>query len=111
MISLTAEYALRAVVHLAAGEGDNPSQTVGQIAAATRVPAALRRSPSHGLIQPASANSAVQITSMPSTSHSSDSASRRWTSCLRCSSADSGSSTRLTVTSGFSAEKAAMASL
>lgn len=39
IISRTAEYALRAVVHLAAGSGDNPSQTVGQIAASTRVPA------------------------------------------------------------------------
>src|SRR5688572_3492521 len=38
MISLTAEYALRAMVHLAAS-ADNPSQNVGQIAAATRVPA------------------------------------------------------------------------
>ena len=39
MISRTAEYALRAVVHLAAAaDGDNPSRTVGQIAAATRVP-------------------------------------------------------------------------
>ena len=37
MISLTAEYALRAVVHLAAGS-DTPSQTVGQIAAGTQVP-------------------------------------------------------------------------
>jgi Rrf2 family nitric oxide-sensitive transcriptional repressor len=39
MISRTAEYALRAVVHLAAvADGDSPSRTVGQIAAATRVP-------------------------------------------------------------------------
>jgi Rrf2 family protein len=37
MISRTAEYALRAMVHLAAT--DDPSQTVGQIAAGTRVPA------------------------------------------------------------------------
>lgn len=37
MISLTAEYALRAMVHLAASP-DNPSQTVGQIAAGTCVP-------------------------------------------------------------------------
>lgn len=39
IISRTAEYALRAMVHLAAANGDNPSQTVGQIAASTRVPA------------------------------------------------------------------------
>lgn len=39
IISRTAEYALRAVVHLAAANVDNPSQTVGQIAASTRVPA------------------------------------------------------------------------
>lgn len=39
VISRTAEYALRAVVHLAADSGANPSQTVGQIAAGTRVPA------------------------------------------------------------------------
>jgi Rrf2 family nitric oxide-sensitive transcriptional repressor len=39
MISRTAEYALRAVVHLAAAaNSDSPSRTVGQIAAATRVP-------------------------------------------------------------------------
>ncbi len=37
MFSQTAEYALRAVVHLASGEEE--SQTVGQIAAGTRVPA------------------------------------------------------------------------
>jgi Rrf2 family protein len=37
MISLTAEYALRAMVHLAAST-DWPSQTVGQIAAGTQVP-------------------------------------------------------------------------
>ena len=37
IISLTAEYALRAVVHLA-GSGDDLSQTVGQIAEGTRVP-------------------------------------------------------------------------
>jgi len=36
MISRTAEYALRAMVHLAAT--DTPSQTVGQIATGTRVP-------------------------------------------------------------------------
>src|SRR3954452_10657101 len=41
------------------------------------------------------ANSAVQITSMPITSHSDDLAWRRWTSWLRCSSADSESSSRL----------------
>jgi Rrf2 family protein len=39
VISRTAEYALRAVVHLAAVEGESVSQTVGQIAAGTRVPA------------------------------------------------------------------------
>jgi Rrf2 family protein len=39
VISRTAEYALRAVVHLAAGEDESASQTVGQIAAGTRVPA------------------------------------------------------------------------
>ena len=39
IISQTAEYALRAIVHLAAGNDDNPSQTVGQIAEGTRVPA------------------------------------------------------------------------
>lgn len=38
IISLTAEYALRAVLHLAALNEDNPSQTVGQIANGTRVP-------------------------------------------------------------------------
>lgn len=38
MISRTAEYALRAVVHLAAGESEMASQTVGQIALGTRVP-------------------------------------------------------------------------
>jgi DNA-binding IscR family transcriptional regulator len=39
MISLTAEYALRAVVHLAALEGQvNPGATVAQIARGTRVP-------------------------------------------------------------------------
>lgn len=37
IISLTAEYALRAMVHLATDE--SASQTVGQIAAQTRVPA------------------------------------------------------------------------
>ncbi|HEX8834291.1 MAG TPA: Rrf2 family transcriptional regulator [Abditibacteriaceae bacterium] len=36
IISLTAEYALRAIVHLATDE--NASQTVGQIAQGTRVP-------------------------------------------------------------------------
>src|SRR5215203_6971701 len=46
---------------------------------------------------------------MPSTSHSSDSASRRWTSCVRCSSADSGSSTSFTVTFGFSFLKSSIA--
>lgn len=39
VISRTAEYALRAVVHLAAAEGESVSQTVGQIAAGTHVPA------------------------------------------------------------------------
>lgn len=40
MISRTAEYALRAVVHLAAaGDGEAALRTVGQIAAETRVPA------------------------------------------------------------------------
>ncbi len=39
VISRTAEYALRAVVHLAAAEGESVSQTVGQIAAGTQVPA------------------------------------------------------------------------
>jgi Rrf2 family transcriptional regulator, nitric oxide-sensitive transcriptional repressor len=40
MISRTAEYALRAVVYLAAGVNiGRPSQTVGEIATATRVPA------------------------------------------------------------------------
>jgi Rrf2 family protein len=39
VISRTAEYALRAVVHLAAGEDESASQTVGQIAEGTRVPA------------------------------------------------------------------------
>jgi hypothetical protein len=39
IISRTAEYALRAVVHLAAGEDESASQTVGQIAEGTRVPA------------------------------------------------------------------------
>ena len=38
IISRTAEYALRAVVHLAAAEGETVSQTVGQIAAGTQVP-------------------------------------------------------------------------
>src|SRR5919112_6715910 len=37
MISRTAEYALRAVVHLAA-RGESGSQTLGQIAGGTRVP-------------------------------------------------------------------------
>jgi hypothetical protein len=55
------------------------------------------------------ANSAVQMTSRPSTSHSSDSARRRWTSWARCSSADSGSSTSFTVTSEFSFLKASIA--
>src|SRR4051795_2508861 len=44
------------------------------------------------------ANSAVQITSMPITSHSGDLASSRWTSWLRCSSADSESSNRVALT-------------
>ena len=39
MISQTAEYALRAIVHLASVESGESSQTVGQIAAGTRVPA------------------------------------------------------------------------
>lgn len=38
IISLTAEYALRAVLHLAAADGESASQTVGQIAAGTLVP-------------------------------------------------------------------------
>lgn len=38
MISLTAEYALRAVLHLAAVSEGHPSLTVGQIAEATHVP-------------------------------------------------------------------------
>lgn len=38
MISRTAEYALRAVLHLAAANGESVSQTVEQIAAGTRVP-------------------------------------------------------------------------
>ena len=38
IISRTAEYALRAIVHLAAAEGETVSQTVGQIAAGTQVP-------------------------------------------------------------------------
>lgn len=38
IVSRTAEYALRAVVHLAAAEGETISQTVGQIAAGTQVP-------------------------------------------------------------------------
>lgn len=38
MISRTAEYALRAVVHLAAREGEEISQTVVEIARGTRVP-------------------------------------------------------------------------
>jgi len=38
MISQTAEYALRALVHLAAVRSEQPSQTVGQIAKETRVP-------------------------------------------------------------------------
>src|SRR3954468_18062506 len=44
------------------------------------------------------ANSAVQITSIPITSHSGDFASSRWTSWLRCSSADSDSSNRVALT-------------
>ena len=39
MISQTAEYALRAMVHLAATSREQPPQTVEQIAAGTRVPA------------------------------------------------------------------------
>ena len=39
IISLTAEYALRAMLHLSALSADNASQTVGQIATGTRVPA------------------------------------------------------------------------
>lgn len=39
MFSQTAEYALRAVVHLATVEDEPAPQTVGQIAAVTRVPA------------------------------------------------------------------------
>lgn len=38
IISRTAEYALRAIVHLAAAEGETVSQTVGQIAHGTQVP-------------------------------------------------------------------------
>ena len=38
MISRTAEYALRALVYLAAVQGEQPSQTVEQIAAGTRIP-------------------------------------------------------------------------
>jgi Rrf2 family protein len=38
MISLTAEYALRAVLHLAALGEEQPCHTVGQIAAGTQVP-------------------------------------------------------------------------
>src|SRR5918996_718747 len=47
------------------------------------------------------ANSAVQITSERNTSHSPDLASWRWTNWLRCSSADSGNSSSLTVMPGF----------
>lgn len=39
MISKTAEYALRAVVHLASPASETASQTLGQIAEATQVPA------------------------------------------------------------------------
>lgn len=41
MISQTAEYALRALVHMATvlHNSDQPSQTIGQIAAGTQVPA------------------------------------------------------------------------
>src|SRR5215211_5509887 len=51
--------------------------------------------------QPCPANSAVQITSMPSTSHSLDLARRRWISCVRWSSADVGSSRSLALESGY----------
>src|SRR3954452_425409 len=44
------------------------------------------------------AHSAVPITSMPITSHSGDFASSRWTSWLRCSSADSESSNSVALT-------------
>ena len=50
--------------------------------------------------QPCEANSAVQITSMPSTSHSDDLACRRCVSCVRCWSADVGSSSSFTCTPG-----------
>jgi Rrf2 family protein len=39
VISRTAEYALRAVVHLAAQTDESSSETVGQVAVGTRVPA------------------------------------------------------------------------
>ena len=44
------------------------------------------------LSHPCEANSAVQITSIPSTSHSDDLACSRWVSWVRCWSADVGSS-------------------
>src|SRR5215218_3244448 len=47
------------------------------------------------------AYSAVQITSMPSTSHSEDLACRRWIWRRRCSTASSGSSSSLTFAPGF----------
>ena len=52
--------------------------------------------------EPAAAYSAVQITSISSTSHSLDSARRRCTCCSRCRSADSGSSSRSAFSLGFS---------
>jgi hypothetical protein len=52
-----------------------------------------RLAPDHGLIHPASANSAVQMTSMPMMSMSLSSAARRRTTSSRCWSALVGSGT------------------
>ena len=76
------------------GEGFRPqSPLVGCAATAlVSLPArALRaRSPCHGSTQPACANSAVQMTSMPIMSMSGSPAARRRTSCSRCWSASVG---------------------
>jgi hypothetical protein len=55
--------------------------------------AASRFAPAHSSIQPASANSAVQLTSMPMMSMSASLAARRRTISSRCWSASVGSRT------------------